>query len=46
MFFVCYLEHINKIKSAMSGFVLPSSCIPTWASYISEDEWKGFIKNS
>jgi len=33
-------EHMEKIMSAMAGFSLPSSAVPSWATVIPEEEWK------
>lgn len=33
-------DHIEKIKAAMSGFTLPPTAQPTWASRVPEDVWK------
>ncbi|XP_015791206.1 uncharacterized protein LOC107367948 [Tetranychus urticae] len=36
-------DKIEQIKKAMSGFNLPSSSIPGWASVVSEDQLADFI---
>jgi len=33
-------DHIDKIKAAMSGFLLPITSIPSWAIEIPEEQWK------
>ncbi|KAH3853099.1 hypothetical protein DPMN_095622 [Dreissena polymorpha] len=36
---------MEKIKSVMSGFQLPSSSIPDWARSISDDQWQFQVVN-
>ncbi|XP_076351783.1 uncharacterized protein LOC143247470 [Tachypleus tridentatus] len=36
-------DHIEKIKECMSGFTLPSSSVPSWASVIPEEDWKKYL---
>ncbi|XP_013785390.1 male-enhanced antigen 1-like isoform X2 [Limulus polyphemus] len=36
-------DHIEKIKECMSGFTLPSSSVPSWASVIPEEDWKTYL---
>ena len=33
-------DRVDSIRAAMAGFQLPASAIPSWASNMSEDEWK------
>jgi len=33
-------DRVESIRAAMAGFQLPSSAIPSWASNMSEEEWK------
>jgi len=35
-----FSDHMNKIKSAMSGFHLPGCQVPDWARVVAEEEWK------
>lgn len=35
--------HADKIRSAMSGFQLPTSHIPDWATSITEDQWRAQV---
>lgn len=36
---------MDKIKSVMSGFQLPSSNIPDWAKKLSDDQWQKIVTN-
>ena len=33
-------EHVDAVKNAMAGFVLPSASVPGWAKDIPESVWK------
>lgn len=37
--------HAEKIRSAMSGFQLPTAHIPDWARTITEDQWREQVVN-
>ena len=36
---------VELIRSAMAGFQLPSSAIPSWASNLSESEWEKLVND-
>ena len=42
LFCLCslYIDEVESIKKAMSGFSLPTSAVPEWAKHIPEDIWK------
>ena len=37
--------HVDKIRSAMAGFQLPTAHIPDWARTITEDQWREQVVN-
>lgn len=41
--FLCFIAHIETIKSVMKGITLPSSNLPQWASLVPEEEWKAAL---
>ena len=38
-------DRVEMIRSAMAGFQLPSSAIPSWASNLSESEWDKLVND-
>lgn len=36
-------DQAEKIKAAMSGFVIPKASHPNWANFLPEDEWKSQV---
>lgn len=38
-------DRVEMIRSAMAGFQLPSSAIPSWASNLSESEWEKLVND-
>ena len=38
-------DRVEMIRSAMAGFQLPSSAIPSWASNFSESEWDKLVND-
>ena len=38
-------DKVDTIRSAMAGFQLPSSAIPSWASNMSDSEWQKIVSN-
>ena len=44
-FFNFFPGHADKIRSAMSGFQLPTSHIPDWAKSLNENQWQEQVVN-
>ena len=38
-------DKVDTIRSAMAGFQLPSSAIPSWASNMSDSEWQKIVSD-
>ena len=38
--FIFFVDEVESIKKAMSGFSLPTSAVPEWAKHVPEEVWK------
>lgn len=38
-------DRVESIRSAMAGFQLPASAIPSWASNLPEEEWQKIVND-
>lgn len=41
-----FADHVELVKRTMAAVALPSLGVPSWASEISEDQWKDMVQNT